>query len=98
MIDGWAADIAAHRPADAVLFFAGERLIAKGTPRFTRYDVFKADEEKSLLYSGFSAVIPRKSLRRDEDELRVFVVSHNGRALELRFRKELKNRMHIEAE
>lgn len=85
IIRGWAADLVSNQPAQAVLIFSGQRLIADLMPRYPRPDVASSFKSDALLYSGFSAVIPADLNQSKAGDFRVFVVSPKKVALELKF-------------
>jgi hypothetical protein len=90
VFEGWAADIGALQPAEILLIFAGEQLVAQVKPIIKRPDVVKVLHQKGLLHSGFRAEIPLAYFTSVESEPLVIIVSQEPRAFRFRFNEEQK--------
>ncbi len=86
-VGGWAADRQLLRPADAVLVFLGERLLAGGAPRLPRADSVQFLKTAQVRDSGFMIEFPLEALPADltRASIRVFGLSRDGRASELNY-------------
>lgn len=79
---GWVIDAAQRRTVSSVLVFAGDRLVYRGETTMLREETHRFD---TILKVGFHAVIPQGALpERSRAGLRVFAVTEDGRARELR--------------
>lgn len=90
VVEGWAADIEAPKPAEAALIFSGNNLVLQTELATPRPDVVAAQKQEGLLHSGFRAVVPLESLQTDVNEIKVILVSKEGRALHFPFSDEQK--------
>ncbi len=88
-LGGWASDGAFHKPADqAVVFVDGEADHYHHTV-VPRSDVAKHFKMPSMVEAGFWVVVPGSIFDRDPlPVVRVFAISANGVASELRYRPE----------
>lgn len=82
-LNGWAGDDA-YRPAEYILVLAGERLVAEIRPDIAREDVAEHFSRKAMLYSGFEALIPISSIGGTLSDIRLFAVSMDRKAGELK--------------
>ena len=82
-IQGWAGDTT-HRPARTVVVELDGRVLAETRPSLARRDVADHFRRESMLYSGFEISIPTRIITGDLSDLKVFAVSQDGQALELR--------------
>ena len=79
---GWVIDSAQRRTVSSVLVFDGDQLVYRGETTMLREETHRFEV---MLKVGFHAVIPRGALReRSPAGLRVFAVTGDGRARELR--------------
>jgi hypothetical protein len=81
VVKGWAANLQSGRPAEDVLLFVGDELVAAARPSVERPEVALHFNQPGIARSGYSITIPLIALRGDET-LRVFAVSE-GMAGEL---------------
>lgn len=72
-VAGWAANLKAGVPVDAVVIFSGDDFVGSGTPSVIRADVGKAFDNYKLARSGFNFALPAKI--KDPGKIRVFAVS-----------------------
>jgi hypothetical protein len=79
IVDGWALNVAAKRPAKRVQVFVNGRNAASVVPRFDRPDVAKAFGITSSLTFGFKAIVPGNAA----DTVRVFTEDSDGSFSEL---------------
>jgi hypothetical protein len=75
-IRGWAASLATHRPADAVLVFSSEHFVGAIRPRDRRPDVAHALRAGGLDRSGYTLRVPLALLgdRQPTPRLQLFAV------------------------
>ena len=79
---GWVIDSARRRTVSSVLVFDGEHLVYRGETTMLREETHRFD---TILKVGFHGVIPHGALpERSPAGLRVFAVTEDGRARELR--------------
>jgi hypothetical protein len=85
---GWAGDIKNSELPKAILLFANGEFLYSGRTKVERPDVVKAYGNAALLWSGFDYGFPL-SLFEDiaNAEIRLFAVSKNGVASELKYPK-----------
>ena len=70
---GWAADVAAGTPAEAIVVFARGKSIATGRTGVVRADVATHFQKEQLRNAGFSIVIPAAVAKNlSVDDVRVF--------------------------
>jgi hypothetical protein len=90
VVGGWAAHIEEPKPAETALIFSGKNLVLQTELAAPRPDVVAAQKQEGLLHSGFRAAVPLESLQADVNEIRVILVSEEGRALHFPFSDEQK--------
>jgi hypothetical protein len=79
-IGGWAASRAAERPATRVLVFAGDRLVAQGTPDSIRADIVRKWKTFDVAKSGYRFRVSGVGV--DPDDIRVIGL-YRGKASQL---------------
>ena len=80
---GWAVEPDRRQPAQTIAVFLGDRFLGYGTSCTPRLDVAKR-LGPSAHYAGFDLVFPTSAASAATDECRLFVLSQDGRAAELR--------------
>ena len=83
VVGGWAGDVRRGRPADSILVFAGDRLVASSPPTVARPDVARSVHKPGLTRVGYSISFSSSEL---SNGIRVFAVSGNH-ATEARYPK-----------
>jgi hypothetical protein len=87
VVRGWAADLAARKPARLILVADGERVVGTAVPTFVRPDVQRSLGDKAFRRSGYEVSVPWTRLAGprgpDLANLRVYGLLADGRALEL---------------
>lgn len=87
-LQGWAADLKASRPADAVIVFLDGNSIYSGYCNAPRPDVARKHHNPSLKNSGFKYFLPLSFFRDLADiEVRIFAISKRGVASEVYYPK-----------
>jgi hypothetical protein len=71
-LGGWAADVAHGRPAERILVFAGNRLVAQAQPTIDRPDVAK-NLGSGVTRSGYELIVPVQGERTPK--LRTFAIA-----------------------
>ena len=87
-ISGWAVEHCQRKPAQTVAVFLGDRFLGYGASGISRPDVAKHLAATSAQYAGFSFNFRRVAAGSAIERPRLFVLSSNGRAAELRFSAE----------
>ena len=90
-LQGWAVDLKASRPADAVMVFLDGNSIYSGYCNVARPDVARKHHNPSLKNSGFKYFIPLSFFGDLTDsEVRIFAISKRGAASEVHYPKGYK--------
>ena len=88
-ITGWASDGAHRHPAVTVAVFIGDAASHRRHERLRRPDVAKAFKTDALVDAGFRVSVPASALDRHPlSVVRVFAISSEGVASELRYHPE----------
>ena len=84
-IFGWAADITHSEAVKRLLIFADGKLIHAGLPNTERPDVGQVYEAVGIQPAGFHYTFPTSELTSADEDLRVFAISYQNVASELRY-------------
>ena len=87
---GWAADVDNGQPARRVVMFKNGAFLYDDNPAIARDDVIQSFGDDNLRLSGFNITLPASLFGDDTDTVRIFAISENGRASELRYFKDFK--------
>jgi hypothetical protein len=90
VFDGWAADLVEYKPASAILFFKGEKLIWQGAPNYKRDGVSKAFNSPALSFSGYRTDVPLKVFDHLPGDVNIIALSGEKRAFRIHIKDEHK--------
>jgi acyl-CoA synthetase (AMP-forming)/AMP-acid ligase II/pimeloyl-ACP methyl ester carboxylesterase/acyl carrier protein len=84
-LGGWAVDRCQQKPAQVIAVFLGDRFVGYGACGTARSDIAQQFSMSALEYSGFDFTFWRGAGPGALERPRLFVLSDNGSAAELRF-------------
>ena len=87
-ISGWASDGAHYKPAHQVAVFVQGRANHDQHAVVSRRDLVEAFDSPALEKAGFRVVLPGSLFDHPRPTVRVFAISSEGLASELRYRRE----------
>jgi hypothetical protein len=91
IFSGWAADVKYSRLPGSILAFLDEKLVYSGKTDLERPDVAQHFKNSSLKMTGFKFMVPIHFFTGEVNpELRIFAVSKEGVATELKYPKNYK--------
>lgn len=86
---GWSVDAKNRLPAQRIAVFAGEHHLYTSAPSESRLGCVRLFRSEASRECGFRISLSLDSLRGLEDkEIRLFALSHDGRATEMRYNEE----------